>query len=189
MKFYHGSDNPNIKELSMNYANHGAVYLTKRYEIALFYAACSVRFWNYDKENDKLIIREVCKDSLKKMYQGKQCYIYTTEDIADFEEYKHMGCKNYRTYQNVKLESKETIVDAYEKIMELYNKGELKLCLWEDYNEEQKQKQKERIKSTICSDMVLNYTKYRKDYDILVKLFPEFALTKEEIDNLENNKE
>lgn len=188
MKYYHGSNNPNLTELSIHYANHGAVFLTKRYASALLYAASTCRFWKYDKQEDKIIFREVAENGLEKMYKGKKCYIYTTEDVKNVEEYEYNGCKNYKTLNNVKLESKETIEDAYEKIMELYNKGEIKIWFWKDYSEEDKKQIKESIKSTICSDMVLNYTKFREDYDVLVKLFPEFALTEKQIAEIERSK-
>lgn len=188
MKYYHGSNNPNLAELSIHYTNHGAVFLTKRYASALLYAASTCRFWKYDKQEDKIIFREVAENGLEKMYKGKKCYIYTTEDVKNVEEYEHNGCKNYKTLNNVKLESKETIEDAYEKIMELYNKGEIKIWFWKDYSEEDKKQIKESIKSTICSDMVLNYTKFREDYDVLVKLYPEFALTEKQIDEIERSK-
>lgn len=189
MKYYHGSDNPNLKILTTEFANHGAVFLTKRYSSALLYAASSVRFWNYDKESDRIIFRELSENGLEKMYKGKQCYIYTTEDVEDVEEYIHCGCENYKTNNNVKLESKEVVDDAYDKIMELYNKGELMISFWKDLTAEQKEYEYNKVKNTIAADMVLNYTKYRKDYDVLVKLFPEFALTKQQIEKIKNNKE
>lgn len=186
MKFYHGSDNPNLTELTTEFANHDAVFLTKRYGSAMLYAASTVRFWNYDKETDRIVFREVAENGLEKMYKGKECYIYTTEDIEDYEEYEHNGCKNYKTFRSVKLESKEIIHNAYDKIMELYKNGEIIVWFWKDYDEETKRSQKEKLKNTLCSDMVLNYTKFRKDYDILVKLYPEFALTQDEINKIEN---
>ena len=188
MKFLHGSDNPNLTELTTEFSNHGAVYLTKRYSSAVLYGGCSIRFWDYDKVDDKLIIREVCEDSLEKMYKGKTFYIYTTENVEDVEEYEVSGCTNYKTLHNVKLVEKEVVSDAYEKIMELYNAGELKLSFWEDLTPEQQQNQKEKLKHGMCADMKLNYIKYRKDYDVLVKLYPEFALSEQEIAEIEMKK-
>ena len=119
MKFYHGTDNPDLKILTTDFANEGYVFLTKSYPFAVLYGGSSVRFWAFNKETGKLVIREVCEDGLKKMYKGKTFYIYTTEDIEQVEEYEYCGAKNYKTKQNVKLESKETVVDAYDKIINL----------------------------------------------------------------------
>ena len=87
------------------------------------------------------------------------------------------------------MESKETILDAYEKIMELYNAGELELLFWKDASKEYKERTTNDIINRLCADMKLNYTNYRKDYDILVKLFPQTALKEEEIKELEKNNE
>ncbi len=84
-KYYHGSRNGGLKELSLDKSVDGYVWLAEQYEFAILYGANSTRFWCYNNETNKLVIREVCEDSLEKMYKGKECYIYSATKVGDYE--------------------------------------------------------------------------------------------------------
>jgi len=185
MKFYHGSDNGNLIKLTVEKSNDGYIYLTPMYPFAVLYAGNSTRFWTFDKEKQKLVIREVCKDSLKKMYKGRKCYIYSTDEISDYEESEYLGRKTFRTKKDVVLKEKEVINDAYDKIMEMYEKGEIILQFWDKLTEEQKQKERDGVVKKFSPHMKEFYLKYRKDYDELTNLFPEMSLSKDEIKEIE----
>ena len=65
MKYYHGSRNGNLTELTVEKSNDGYVYLTPDYSFAVMYGACPLRFWDFHVVKKKLIIREIAKMVLK----------------------------------------------------------------------------------------------------------------------------
>ena len=177
MKYYHGSQNGNLTELTVEKSNDGYVYLTPDYSAAVLYGACSLRFWDFDVKANKLIIKEIAKDSFKTMYKGVPFYIYSTDDIGEFEESDVRGRKAFRMKHDVKLKEKEFVPDAYEKIMELYNKGELILHFWDDYTEEEKQQKIESLHRVFTKEVMLDEkTRFRDEYELFIKIRPEMKI-------------
>ncbi|MBR6778765.1 MAG: hypothetical protein IKM43_01245 [Clostridia bacterium] len=176
MKYYHGSQNGNLTKLSLDKSVDGYVYLTPDYNFAVLYAGSLLRFWKYDFEQQKLIIREVVKDGLKKMYKNKPCYIYSTEELGEHEEMDVMGRKTVRMQHDVELTDKQYIPDAYEKIIELYNQGKIIIWFWEDYSEEQKIKVKQNVIDKFKPHMEEFKEKFKPNYDLVVELFPELEI-------------
>lgn len=176
--YYHGSRNGDIKELTIAKSNDGYVWLIEDYCFAVLYAGSSVRFWACNKDNGRLIIREMCEHGLEKMYKGVKCYIYCIEDenVGEFERYDYKGRKSIRTTHDVKVDKRIVIDDAYDEIMRLYNEGELELQLWDKRDKREREEDQKKVKDLLCKDMRLNYEKYPEDYDVLVRLFPDTAL-------------
>ncbi len=127
IKYYHGSRNADLKTLCIEKPRRNYVYLTPQYEFALMYAGNSLRFWNFNFETNKLIIREVAPNSLEKLYKGKTCYIYSATEVGEFERADCNGRKAIKMKHNVDLTFEEVVPDAYEKIMQLYNQGEIEI--------------------------------------------------------------
>ena len=176
--YYHGSRNGDIKELTLDKSNDGYVWLIENYAFAVVYGGCSVRFWAANKQNNKPIVREVCEDSLEKMYKGVKCYVYCVddEDVGEYEQYDYKGRKSIRLKHNVKVKNRIVIEDAYEEIMRLYKAGELEIRFWENRDETERMKDQKNVIDLLCKDMRMNYEKYPEDYAVLVKLFPETKL-------------
>lgn len=176
MKYYHGSRAKNLKKLSLDKSNDGYVWLTEQYEFALLYAGSTIRFWNYNFDTNKLIIREVGEDCFKKLYKGVTCYIYSATDVGEFENSSHLGRRSIRCKHDVDLTLYEVIPDAYDKIMELYEKGIIELHFWKDYSNEEKEN---IINSTIKSfapNIEIEYEKFRDEYELLTSIRPELKL-------------
>ena len=177
MKYYHGSKNGNLTELMVEKSNDGYVYLTPNYGAAVLYGACPVRFWNWHQTKNKLIIREVAKDGFKTMYKGVSFYIYSTDDIGEHEISNVNGRPAVKMKHDVKLKEKEFVPDAYEKIMELYQKGEIILWFWDKYTEEEKQKCVDGLHKTFNENVMRDEkARFPEEYELLTKLRPEMAI-------------
>ncbi len=177
MKYYHGSRNGNLHELSLAKSNDGYVYLTPDYGAAVLYGACPLRFWNYNLKENKLIIREIAKDGFKTMYKGVPFYIYSTGDIGEFEECNSRGRKAVRMKHDVKLKEKEFVPDAYEKIMELYKKGEIILWFWDKYTDEEKQICVDSLHKTFNEDVMRDEkARFPEEYQLFIKMRPEMEV-------------
>lgn len=184
MKVYHGSRNGNLKALTTNYARRGtknAIYLTENYEVAVFYAGCSLRFWKID-ETGKLIVREQCQNGLDILYGKRPCYIYSLniEEIGEYEIDVYHGRKSIRCFHDVDLTNAklEYIPDALEKLLQLEREGKIIIWHWENYPESVKQRIKKEILSDFASPqaMQIEYFECPDEYDLLVKMYPESAI-------------
>ena len=183
MVYYHGSPNGDIKELTTEQSNDGYVWLAEDYSFALLYAGSPIRFWAVDKETGKLIIREVKPGSLELMYKNKLCYIYSISNVGDFEQYNFKGRKSIRLNHNVKIENKEVIPDAYDKIMELYKENKLIIRWWNSLTEEEQQVERNNVIKTFKPVMQDEFNRFPEEYKLLTELFEELKL-----ENLENEK-
>lgn len=176
MRYYHGSRNGNLKELTTSHYG-GKLYVTDSYPMAIMYAGCSLRNWNYDKENDVLILYEVTDNAFKKMYKGKKCYIYTCDIEDAVKDERNISNHTFTVSHNVELnEEKEVIEDVFEKILSLEKDGKIKLFYFNDFSKEDQEKRKQRTISIWEPHMQNEYDNYREEYNLLVDLFPELDL-------------
>lgn len=176
MKYYHGSPNGNLTKLTTAKSNDGYVWLAEQYAFAVLYGGCPVRFWRVNKTNGKLVIREIAKDGLLKMYKGKACYIYSAENVGEFEQYDHIGRKSIRLNHDVDIKLDEIIPDVYEKIIELYNNSEIEIDFWDNFTEEQKRIEQEKIIRKFAPNMKVEHEKFPEEYEIITNLIPELKL-------------
>lgn len=176
MKFYHGTNNPNLKELTIDHYM-GKLYVTDSYKMALMYAACPLRNWNYNKEKDLLILNEVNENAFNIMYKGKVCYIYTCEVEDAIKDETNISNHTYIVKHNVTLnKEKEVILDAYERILELEKTGQIKLNRWENYSDEAKKINKERTINHWKPYMQNELENFPYEYELLIKIFPELEI-------------
>ncbi len=87
-----------------------------------------------------------------------------------------MGRKAIKCKHNVELKLEEHILDAYEKIMQLYHEGRIELQLWENYTPEQRQETINGILKTFAPVMQDFYEKYPEEYELLTTVRPELKL-------------
>lgn len=178
MKYYHGSRNDSLKELTTDHYG-GKLYLTDSYEMALMYAGCSLRSWNYDKEKDLLIIIEMTEKAFDKMYKGKRCYIYTCEVDDAVKDEGNISNHTYLVSHNVLLdEGKYEIEDVYEEFLKLEKEGRIKIIRWEDFTKEQQELRNKRTIERWAPHMENEYKNYREEYDLIVSLIPELKIKK-----------
>ena len=189
MKYYHGSPNGNLTELKTQKSNDGYIWLAEDYCFALLYAGNPVRFWAVDKESGRLIIREVQPNSLELMYKNKPCYIYSISNVGEFEQYNFKGRKSIRLNYDVKIEEKEFIPDAYEKMLELEKQGILILRRWNDLTLEQQEDEKASIIRTFKPVMQEEFNRFPDEYKLLTELFEELKLENIEKENIKGEKE
>lgn len=172
MLYYHGSSNGKLKKLSLKKSNDGYVYLTPSYEAALMYGACTLRFWDWDRDENKLIIREVSPNSLETMYKGKTTYIYSTEEIGEHEDVNSHGRPAVKMKHDVVLKDCEVVNDSYEKMIQLYQEGKLIIRFWSNYSEEQKQHVIEGVKNSLSKTLDIEREKFPEEYALLQKVCP-----------------
>ena len=173
MIFYHGTQNKDLKELTLEHSS-GKIYLTDSFEFAFMYAACPLRFWGYDKANDKLILREVVKDCFKKQFSGVKCYVFSCE-IDDFEKVNSRSNHTFLSHKIVKLNPDcEVIEDAYEKLMELFHAGRIELRFWKDYSKDEKTKVFGQFVDGFRPHLKESRENFPKEFAMLVKLNPNF---------------
>ena len=106
MRYYHGSRNENLKELTTNHYG-GKLYITDSYPMAIMYGGCSLRNWNYDKEKDLLILYEVTEDAFNKMYKGRKCFIYTCDVEDAIKDEGNISNHTFIVNHNVLLNKKK----------------------------------------------------------------------------------
>jgi len=183
MKFYHGSPNGNLKKLTMDKANHGAIFLAEDYCFAVMYGGCSLRFWN-TTEDGKLIIREVVENGLEILYKNKPCYVYSVDEskLKDYKRTEYNRRKTIEVTHDVELDEVEYIPDVLEKIIQLEKEGRIVIWHWENYTEEEKQRERNNVMK-FKSGMQLEHDKFPEEYELLTKMYPELKL---ENLNLEN---
>ena len=184
MKFYHGSPNGNLKKLTMDKANHGAIFLAEDYCFAVMYAGCPLRFWG-TKEDGKLVIWEKAENCLEILYKNKPCYVYSVDEsnLKDYQKSEYKRRKTIEVTHDVELDECEFIPDALEKILQLEREGRLYIKRWNDLTEDQKTKEKDRFIKQFAPAMQLEHDKFPEEYDLIIKMFPELKL---ENLNLEN---
>lgn len=184
MILYHGTQNGELKELRLDF-NSGRkddtakIYLTDSYEAAFLYAACTVRCYRFDKDNDVLCFLEYAPDGFKKMYKGHGCYIFKIEiDNPEKVENHPIAGHVYSHDKNIKLDKKnrEHIPDCYEKLLQLEKDGKIKLFRWEDRSEENKRMVKENFIKRYLPTMRESKEKYPQDYKVLTAFYPELAV-------------
>lgn len=181
MKFYHGSRNPNLKELNLEHYS-GKIYLTDKYELAFMYAASPLRFWNFDREIDMVTFREIAKNGFKTQFQGKKAYIYTCE-IEEFEkDEKNISGHNYKVYKPVKLQgSPEIIDDCYEKLISLEKQGRVCLERWEDKTDDEQKEAQRKIIEAFSPFMEKDRIEHPEEYKLIITLLPELEIKEEKI--------
>lgn len=179
MRFYHGSREDGLKILSLEKSKDGNIYMTNDYATALMYAGNGFRSWEFHEDENKLYIVERCEDMVKKLYGGRKCYIYTTEDVEDYEiiTQKPTNKKAYIVKHDVKLVEKETIDDAYQKIMELYSQGKIGIRFWKDMPKERQDRLTKSIKEHFNRETMEKERHISEEtYNSIVNLFPYLAL-------------
>lgn len=134
MKYYHGSQNPNIEKLTTDHSRDGFVYATTNRLVALTYAVkCFPNL--FSTQNGKECFYELKPNLFEKMIKGKKAYIYTLEDknFEPVEQSKmcgHQGC--FKINQDVNVVEKEEVADAYAALLKYQKSGEFSLIR---YNE------------------------------------------------------
>lgn len=178
MRYYHGSKNPCLKELTTDHYG-GKLYVTDSYEMALLYAGCSLRSWNYDRENDILYIIEMGKDAFKKMYKGKTCYIYTCDIDDASKDNGNISSHTYTVNHNVILnEEREIIQDVYAKFLELEKDNKIKIIRWEDFSKEEQENRKRKTIERWLPHMENERIKFPDEYKLLIDIIPELKIKK-----------
>lgn len=181
MKFYHGTQNKDLKKLVINHNKsenlQGEIYLTSSYAMSLMYAGCPVRLFRWDKEKNKLIIRECCKDGLKIMYKGVKCYIFTCSAPKAKKVEKHHSGHVYVSSEEVILdENPEVITDVYEKLLELEKNDEIILDRWESKTKDEQKKEYEGAIKTFKPAIEIEKREFPFEYELLIKMFPELKI-------------
>ena len=131
MKYYHGSSDGSLKELTTSHYG-GKLYVTDSYPMAIMYAGCSLRNWNYDKDRDLLILYEVCENAFEKMYKDKKCYIYNCDINDAIKDERNISNHAFVVNHNVVLNEesfdyKWCDLDEFINLIEWYgDKQELK---------------------------------------------------------------
>ena len=177
MKFYHGSPNGNLKKLTMDKANHGAIFLAEDYCFAVMYAGNGLRFWE-TQEDGKLIIREVAENGLELLYKDKPCYIYSVDEsqLKDYKKSEYLRRKTIEVTYDVDLDEVEFIPNVLEKILQLEKEGKLVVRRWETLTQEQQTKEKEGIINKFITGMQIEHDKFPEEYKLLITMFPELKL-------------
>ncbi len=130
MKYYHGSRDGNLTELTTNHTKDGHVYVTSSRLVALTYAVHSRPNLFSTDENGKECYWELKPHLFEIMTKGKSAYIYTLENkdyepVPQSNKCGHQHC--YRVQQNVKVISKEFVPDIYEELLKYAKSGELNI--------------------------------------------------------------
>ena len=188
MILYHGTQNGELKELRTDFKSGrvndtAKIYLTDSYEAAFLYAACTIRAYSFDKNNDVLCFYENAPDGFKKMYKGHGCYIFKIEiDNPEPVDNHPLGNHVFSCDKNIKLEKNncEYIPDCYEKLLQLEKDGKIKLYRWEDKSEDEKRKVKENFIKRFLPGMKESKEKYSEDYKVLTSFYPELAVDEAE---------
>ena len=178
MKYYHGSSNPYLEELTTDHYG-GHLYVTDSYEMALLYAACPLRSWSFDEVNNILYIIEMGEKAFEKMYKGKRCYIYTC-DIEDVnKDNNNISLHTYTVNHNVKLNrNKEIIEDAYLEFMELEKENKIKMIRWSSFSKEEQKNRKRKTIERWTPYMEEQKKNFPEVYEVLVNIIPELKFKK-----------
>ena len=148
--YYHASQKPNISILKPHKSNHNKplVYLSKKRENTLVYLSNAIE--KYCKEigfNHKgiyykwasygftkegiLRLEEYYPNATYETYKGVSGYIYSTEFIEKFDNFKNIP-DVIISEDNIKVSNSEYIPDAYEAIMEAIKLGNIKLIKYQE---------------------------------------------------------
>lgn len=180
MKFYHGTQNGELKKLlasrkSTREKDEGNVYLTDDYGCAFMYAACSIR--SFFVSNGKLCLREVAPDAFKKMYSGHGCYIFTIE-VDGARKVKHITDHVYVYDKDIELDpnKREWVEDCYQKMLELEKQGVIGVLRWDDMTKEEQDRRKEHNIQGYKPYMKIEKEKFPEEYKLLVSFYPELAV-------------
>ncbi len=180
MKFYHGTKNKDLKELNLEHYS-GKIYITDSYYMAFLYASSPARFWDYNKEQDKVVFREVCHDHFKKQFQGKECYIFSC-NVEEYEkaESNRSGHAFITNKPVILNQPPEYIPDAYTKLMQMAERGEVLLERWEDMTPEVQQSRVNSVLKVYTPEIMRNEKeKFPEVYEIFIKLLPKLKLKDE----------
>ena len=172
MKYYHGSKNGELKQLTLEKSNDGYIYLTSNYAAAVFYGGAPIRFWSWNKQKQIFIVREMCRGGLKKLYKGVSCWLYLTENVGEFENDYYMGCPSIKMKHSVDLPEKEFVPDVYKKFLELEKQGQLEIFWWKQHTKQQKEKAVENVKFLISKT---DPQKYPDDWKALQSIYPKLC--------------
>jgi len=178
MKFYHGSQNGNLKELNLQHYS-GKIYLTDDEYVAFFYAGSSLRFGGYSKDG-KVVFQEKCSNCFKMQFAGHGCFIYQCE-VENFEVINHHFANHvYVSQEKAELKLIETVDDCYAKLLELAENGEIVLEFWEDYTKEQQKKITENFISTFGPHMQYEKNRFPEEYELLIRICPQLKVDENE---------
>ena len=165
MKYYHGSQDANIQELTTVHSKDGLVYVTSSRLVALTYA---VRGYPnlFTTSNGKEVFLELVPGIFEKMTKGKSAYIYTLENkkYSKINQNKlcgHTCCYSYN--KNVKVIDKEYIDDAYQEFKKYIDKGLFTIIKCEDIPNKEK-----KIKDILNQKKIINLNN-KVDYTSLLK--------------------
>lgn len=176
MVFYHGSNRPIENNLLLkDYREDKTIYLTDEYTMAVFYAGCGFRSWKWNEKTQKLIIIERCKDMLKKLYENKKAIIYKTENLTEFEKMEQRNGKNCFVIKDrdVKLFEIEKIDNIYQKLIDLYNKGQIEIWFWKDASYKKKVDYKKQLMKVFNQEVMKKEKELSEEcYKDIVKCFP-----------------
>lgn len=142
MKFYHGSKDGSIKELSTSHSGDGKVYVTNSRLVALSYAVRGYPNLFTTLKSGKEAFLELVPDLFEKMIKGKTAYIYTLENKEYIPVIQNNKCGHTNCYccnENVSVIEKEYIKDAYVEFFKYIENGEFIVVNYKDIpNREQK---------------------------------------------------
>ncbi len=154
MKFYHGSNVPNLTCLKPFPSNHKKpyVYLTKSKVLAAIYAHNHLTrpngFYTYRWGKDGILrYDEYFENQLEMMYSKQTGYIYECEG-----EYMHIETMPwvYLSDQEVSVHNCTEIPDLYEQLLQFEKDGLLIVRRWNETSDKQKEIWKNAVKQSLA---------------------------------------
>lgn len=168
MRFYHGSTEDNIKELSTG-CSEGKVCFTSSKIVALTYISKS--FPNMFRTQGNIEVYDEIVDGLFQNVTKEQAgFVYTVE-VEDYHEIPfgpncgHKGC--FYSLQNTKVVKKEKITDLYEALLKYIKLGQFKVITPRELGEERCEKMIENISNIY--DNLEKPLKRKRDFMYLIK--------------------
>ena len=154
--YYHASQTKDITVLEPKVSNHNKplVYFSNKKENTLVYLSnavekfCKENNFDYDgiwstwasygfTKDGRLEIQEYYPNATYETYKGTSGYIYYVEDIPGIQKQEDIP-NAFITDKKVKVFDCEYIEDAYEKICDEIQKGNITLVKYEDFIKQKK---------------------------------------------------
>ncbi len=142
-KYYHGSKNGNLTELTTENSEDGNVYVTDNRLVALTYAVRGKPNLFLTNHKGEEVFLQFYLDLFDEMVKGKSAYIYTIEDVGfeSVDQSRKCGHKHcFKANQTAKVVKKEFIEDAYTELMKYVEIGELKIVTPDKMDKEWRKK-------------------------------------------------
>ena len=155
--YYHGSVNENLNKLeTISKCNENpeikCAYITDNYAYSLFYIRDMdiniVTAWV--NKTGIACYEEQFENQLEVMYKNKSGYIYSCENDNEFIKSKTNGI--YYSKNNIELNNKEYIADAYESIQKQIDTGNIIVKYYKDIPNERLDMLYEKVKQKILDN-------------------------------------